>query len=98
VKSSEHSGAFKILGRLSQDIIKKAGYKISALELEQVLHKNNKVGQSAVFGVPCEEYGEEIVAKVVLKPGETSSSGEMESYMKEQVSSYKIPRVWEFVD
>jgi acyl-CoA synthetase (AMP-forming)/AMP-acid ligase II len=34
MRVSQHEGSYKILGRFSQDIIKKAGYKISALEIE----------------------------------------------------------------
>ena len=63
------TGSFKILGRLSQDIIKKQGYKISALEIEGRLLQHDDVSQSAVFGVPSEEFGDEFVAYIVLKEG-----------------------------
>lgn len=69
LKSSEHDGAFRILGRLSQDIIKKQGFKISALELESSLSLHKSVNECAVIGVPNEEYGEEIVAFIALNPG-----------------------------
>jgi acyl-CoA synthetase (AMP-forming)/AMP-acid ligase II len=62
--SSEHK-SFKILGRLSQDIIKKSGYKISALEIEDVLLRHEDVKEVAVVSIPDETYGEEIVAFVV---------------------------------
>lgn len=62
-------GSFKILGRLSLDIIKKQGYKISAIEIENRLIQHDSVRESAVIGVPSEEYGQEIVAFVVPKQG-----------------------------
>ena len=58
---SYQKGVFKILGRISQDIIKKAGYKISALDIESVLLQNTQVKECCVFGVPDVKYGEEIV-------------------------------------
>ena len=63
---NSENGQYKILGRLSQDIIKKAGAKISAIELESVLLANEIVSECAIIGVPDEEYGEEIVAYIVL--------------------------------
>ena len=68
--------SYKILGRLSQDIIKKSGYKISALESEACILQTDIVSEVAVFGVEDEEYGEEIVAYVALKEGQSKSSAQ----------------------
>jgi acyl-coenzyme A synthetase/AMP-(fatty) acid ligase len=68
IKSSKHDGAFRMLGRMSQDIIKKMGYKISALELEHTLGDHELVYECAVLGVPDKDFGEEIVACIVLNP------------------------------
>ena len=65
---TESKGSVKILGRLSQDIIKKQGYKISALEIEDRLLQHASVLECAVYSIPDEQYGEEIVAQVVMKP------------------------------
>jgi malonyl-CoA/methylmalonyl-CoA synthetase len=69
VVAKTDQGSFKILGRLSLDIIKKQGYKISAIEIENRLIQHDSVRESAVIGVPSEEYGQEIVAFVVPKQG-----------------------------
>ena len=101
IRSSEQDGSFQILGRLSQDIIKKSGYKISALELEQVILNHDSVSQCAVIGIPDEKYGEEIVAYVVMKagqPADQEAEKMLNSHVKELVSSYKIPRIWKFVE
>ena len=76
LSSSEHDGAFRILGRLSQDIIKKQGYKISALELESTLSQHPIVKEAAVISVPHEEYDEEIVAYIVLKQSNQAGHSE----------------------
>ena len=84
----------QILGRLSMDIIKKQGYKISAIEIESRLMLNSIVRECAVIGVPDEVYGEEIVAFVALKPGGPGASEAekvLDKYMREHMSSYKVP-------
>ena len=47
---------------MSQDIIKKAGYKISGLEIESHLLEHQQVKEVCVFGIPDGKYGEEIAA------------------------------------
>ena len=94
VEKNDESGAYKILGRLSQDIIKKGGYKLSALEIENALLENSEVVEVAVVGVPCDKYGEEIAAFVVTE----LSEAELLDYCKEKMSGYKVPRIWRFVE
>ena len=93
-------GSFRIEGRLSQDIIKKGGYKISALEIEAVILSHPGVKEVCVYGIPDEKYGEEIVALVVFK-GAGASEGELLSDLKEysasKLSGYKVPRVWKVI-
>ena len=45
-------GSYRIEGRLSQDIIKKGGYKISALEIEAVILSHPEVKEACVYGIP----------------------------------------------
>ena len=58
-------GYYYIDGRLSADIIKSGGYKISALEIERVMLEHAGVAEVAVFGMPHDVYGEAVVALVV---------------------------------
>jgi fatty-acyl-CoA synthase len=51
-----------------------------------------------VIGVPDARYGEEIMAWVVLKQGEDATINELHDYCDGQISHYKIPRYWRFVD
>ena len=61
------NGIFRILGRSSVDIIKTGGYKVSALEIEEVLLTHPDIKEVAVVGVPDQVWGERIVAALVLQ-------------------------------
>src|SRR5690606_11560704 len=66
---------YRILGRKSVDIIKSGGYKISALEIEEVLREHPSIADCAVVGVPDEEWGERVSAAIV-PTGEGELSGD----------------------
>jgi malonyl-CoA/methylmalonyl-CoA synthetase len=81
---------YKIMGRNSVDIIKSGGYKISALEIEEVIRNHDSIEDCAVVGIPDEEWGELIVAAVVIN--ENCEIRNIESFLLEQLPSYKLPR------
>ena len=54
------SGAYRLLGRISVDIIKTGGFKVSALEIEEVLRTHPAIAECAVVGVHDEEWGERV--------------------------------------
>ena len=83
-------GYFKILGRDSIDIIKSGGYKISALEIEEVLRKYSGIKDCGVIGVPNEEWGELVVAALVTE--KKLDLDHLNSWMREQMPAYKTPR------
>lgn len=62
-------GYYRIIGRQSVDILKSGGYKISAVEIEELLRAHPGVRDCAVVGLPDEEWGERIAAVVVTEPG-----------------------------
>lgn len=65
----DEDGYFKIDGRLSADIIKSSGFKLSALEIERyLLECDDAIAEVAVFGVPDEVTGERVVALAVASP------------------------------
>jgi fatty-acyl-CoA synthase len=51
-----------------------------------------------VIGVPDERYGEELMAWVVLRPGESATEEEVREFCRGQIAHYKIPRYVTFVD
>jgi malonyl-CoA/methylmalonyl-CoA synthetase len=85
-------GAYRILGRTSVDIIKTGGYKVSALEIEEVLRSHPAVAECAVVGVADPEWGERVSAAVELRPGASLELETLKGWAKEQLAPYKIPR------
>lgn len=89
-----NKGLYKILGRDSVDIIKSGGYKISALEIEDVLRKFPEVDDCAVVGLPNEEWGEVVSACIVTKAN--LDTFEISEWLKNNLPVYKIPRNYIF--
>jgi malonyl-CoA/methylmalonyl-CoA synthetase len=85
-------GWFKILGRTSVDILKSGGYKLSALEIEEVLREHASVGEVAVVGVPDETWGERVVACVVPRGGQACDGQALRDFAKTRLASYKVPK------
>ena len=83
-------GYYRILGRSSVDIIKSGGYKLSALEIEEVLRSHDLVDDCAVVGIADEEWGELVVAAVVAKAG--LEQHQLNQWMRTQMPTYKTPR------
>ena len=90
-------GAYRILGRNSVDIIKSGGYKISALEIEEVLRKHPAIREVGVVGLPDEEWGEVIGASLIVDDGKLDLNA-LENWLREQLPGYKIPRRYIFQD
>jgi malonyl-CoA/methylmalonyl-CoA synthetase len=85
------SGAYRLLGRSSVDIIKTGGYKVSALETEEVLRAHPKIAECAVVGSPDPEWGEKVCAAVVLKGDSTLELDSLRAWCKERLAPYKVP-------
>jgi len=84
-------GSYKILGRNSVDIIKSGGYKISALEIEEVLRRHPAIEDCAVVGIPDEEWGEIIGASLIMTRDQENTTA-IKEWLKDRLSGYKIPR------
>lgn len=82
---------YRILGRMSVDIIKTGGYKVSALEIEEVLRTHPEIQDCAVVGVADAEWGERVCAALVLKSGNNLSLETLRSWAKERLAVYKVP-------
>ena len=91
-----NNGSYKILGRNSVDIIKSGGYKISALEIEDVLRRHPDISDCAVVGILNEEWGEEVVAAIVAVK-ELVETEELSDWLKHHIPAYKVPRRYRIV-
>jgi malonyl-CoA/methylmalonyl-CoA synthetase len=92
VAVQEDGGVYRILGRSSVDIIKTGGYKVSALEIEEVLLTHPHIKEVAVVGVPDEVWGERVVAAVVLHEGSSLDTKALRAWGKERLATYKVPQ------
>lgn len=87
---------YRILGRISVDIIKTGGYKVSALEIEEVLRTHPAIQECAVVGIPDLEWGERVCAALVLQKEELYTNQDLSleafrSWAKERLAVYKVP-------
>jgi len=85
-------GYYRLLGRTSVDIIKTGGFKVSALEIEEVLRTHGDIVECAVVGVADEEWGERVSAAVELKSGATLGLEQLQAWAKTLLAPYKVPR------
>lgn len=86
-------GYVKILGRTSVDIIKSGGYKLSALEIEELLREHPSVSEAAVVAVADETWGECAVAVVVARgPVAEDGGAQLRAFAKTRLAPYKVPR------
>jgi malonyl-CoA/methylmalonyl-CoA synthetase len=91
-------GYLRIVGRRSTDLIKTAGYRVGAGEIEGALLEHPGVAEVAVTGEPDDDLGERIVAWVVPAPGASPSAGELTAHVAGLLSSHKRPRDVRFLD
>lgn len=86
-------GYVKILGRTSVDILKSGGYKLSALEIEDVLREHEAVADVGVVGVPDDTWGDRVVAAIVLRAGVSApSEASLRAWARERLAAYKVPK------
>ncbi len=90
-------GNYKITGRI-KDMIIRGGENIYPKEIEDFIYTHPKVKDVQVIGVPDKQYGEEIMACVILKEGETLTEDELKEYVKSHMAKHKTPRYVDFVD
>ena len=90
-------GWYYIVDR-AKDMIIRGGFNVYPREIEEVLLTHPAISLAAVIGVPHESHGEEIKAFVILKPGATATPEEITQWSKEQMASYKYPRLVELAE
>ena len=90
-------GNYRITGRL-KDMIIRGGENIYPKEIEEFIYTCPKVRDVQVIGVPDEQYGEEIMACIILKKGEEMTADEMKQYIAAHMARHKVPRYIDFVN
>ncbi|MNJ69761.1 Long-chain-fatty-acid--CoA ligase FadD13 [compost metagenome] len=74
------------------------GFNVYAIEVEAALNAHPAVSNSAVVGIPHEEWGEAVHAEVVLKAGESVSAQALIEHVKGRLGRFKVPKSIVFVD
>ncbi|MER2089139.1 MAG: AMP-binding protein [Sporosarcina sp.] len=91
----DDNGYFYVVDR-KKDIIIASGFNIYPREIEEVLYEHEEIQECVVAGVPDAYRGETVKAYIVLKPGATVTEEELDSYCRENLASFKVPRLYEF--
>jgi long-chain acyl-CoA synthetase len=95
VARMEADGFFQVIERRKEMIV--AGrFNIYPRDVEEVLYEHPKVLEAAVAGVPRAEGAIDVKAFVVLRRGETATAEEILQFLRERISSYKLPSAVEF--
>lgn len=89
-------GNYKITGRI-KDMIIRGGENIYPKEIEDFLYTHPKIRDVQVIGVPSEAYGEEIMACVIPKDGESLTEAEVKEFVRLNMAKHKVPSYVDFV-
>ena len=90
-------GYCDIVGRV-KDMIIRGGENIYPREVEEYMLRHPNIMDVSVFGIPDDKYGEQVIAWVQVKEGETLNEATVKSFCDGQIAHYKIPWKVEFVD
>ena len=87
----DDDGYLNIVGR-SKDMVIRGGENVYPREVEEFLHTHPAVLEASVIGVPDDRYGEELMAWVRVREGETLTEDEVREYCKDRIAHFKRPR------
>ncbi len=81
-----------------KDMIVSGGENIYPAEVENALFQHPAVADAAVIGIPSEQWGESVMAFLVLQGEEKPTTEELIEFCRERLAGYKLPRQVELVD
>lgn len=93
----DEAGYIFIVDR-AKDMIISGGENIFCTQVEAAIHQHPGVLESAVFGIPDDQWGEAVKAVVVMKPGQSATEREIIDAAAEHLASYQKPKSVDFVD
>ncbi|MDQ2744126.1 MAG: AMP-binding protein, partial [Chloroflexota bacterium] len=93
----DENGYVNIVGRI-KDLIIRGGENVYPREIEEFLYSHPAIEDVQVIGVPDERYGEEVMAWVILRPGEQLESEALREFCRGKIAHYKIPRYVKLTD
>ena len=93
----DQDGRLRIIGR-GADTIVSGGENIAPAQVEAVLLEHPAVADAGVFGRPDAEWGERVVATVVLRAGQRASPAELQAFVAARLARFKVPKEIGFSD
>ena len=72
------------------------GENVYCGEVEAVIYEHPAIREAAVFGIPDPQWGELVMACVVLAPGKSLTADELIAHCRQSLANYKVPRRVEF--
>lgn len=85
------AGRLFVVGR-DDEMIVSGGENVYPIEVEKTLAAHDDVAEAAVLGVDDEQYGQRLVAFVVLEAGASTTPEELKQHVRENLANYKVPR------
>ena len=93
----EPNGYYRITGRL-KDLIIRGGENVYPREIEELLYQHPAIQDVQIIGVPDRKFGEEVMAWIRLREGQSASIEELKAFCKANLAYFKVPHFWKFVD
>jgi fatty-acyl-CoA synthase len=93
----DDAGYVNIVGRI-KDMVIRGGENLYPREIEEYLYTHPAIEDAQVIGVPSTKYGEEVMAWLKLKQGESLTDEALTAFCKDNIATFKIPRYWKIVD
>ena len=84
-------GTLRITGRAADTIVT-GGENVAPAEVEAVLEAHPAVAEAAVHARPDDEWGEAVVATVVLAPGAAATGEELRAHVRARLAGFKVPK------
>lgn len=93
----DEEGFVQVVGRL-KDMIIRGGENVYPREVEEFLFTHPEIQDVQVFGIPDEKFGEQVCAWIQLKAGASVSADSLQTFCKDKITHFKVPKFIEFVE
>jgi fatty-acyl-CoA synthase len=90
-------GYVSITGRVKEMIIR-GGENLFPAEIENAILEHTDIGEAAVVGVPCPEFGEQVACFMRPANGRRPEAAELRAFIRERLSPQKTPKYWLWVE
>jgi acyl-CoA synthetase (AMP-forming)/AMP-acid ligase II len=87
----DDTGRLFVVGR-DDEMIVSGGENVYPIETEKALTTHAAVAEAAVIGVDDAEFGQRLVAFVVVKAGASATPEELKQHVRDNLAGYKVPR------